>query len=132
LTDSDRGRRSARACRPTISDATFKHGPSARVIAALAIALICGLIVREVAYRMTNTIRYELNQRNAFYWGDRIVHRNIDARSGAATCGQFWNSFVAIYDDNAAAPAPAINTLDYVPLRLLMAGAWVDYLNIAY
>lgn len=118
--------------RLTMSEPTNQNRPSARVIAALVIAFIVGLIVRELAYRYTGPIRYELNQRNAFYWGDRIVHRDVDVRSGAASWRDFWRSYVAIYDDNAAQPAPAINTLDYVPLRLLMAGAWVQYLNLAY
>jgi hypothetical protein len=103
------------------------------VIVALLAALLVGLVAREWAYQHTSPIRYELNQRNAFYWGDRIVHpTGAPTRAGPAPWGEFWRSYVAIYEENEAHPAPAINTLDYVPLRLLMAGAWVNYLNLAY
>src|SRR5262249_24814581 len=66
-----------------------------------------------------------------FYWGDRIV-RGANTRPGAARWGDFWRSYVATYDAAEARPAPKVYTLDYVPLRLLMAGAWVNYLNIVY
>jgi hypothetical protein len=115
-----------------MSIATTNLRPTGRVVVALLMAFVVGLIVRELAYRLTGPVRYELNQRNAFYWGDRIVHRNADARPGPATWREFWHSYIAIYDDNAAKAAPAINTLDYVPLRLLMAGLWVQYVNIAH
>jgi hypothetical protein len=102
-----------------------------RIAMTLAIALLLGLVAREVAFSSTTSIRYELNQKNAFYWGNRIVHGE-SRQPGAARWGDLWRSYVATYDANEAKPAPDIYTLDYVPLRLLMAGVWVNYLNIAY
>jgi hypothetical protein len=104
---------------------------------ALSIALVLGCAVRQWAYEKTRAVRFELNQRNAFYWGDRIVHGQPGpgvaiASPGPATWTSFWRSYVAVYDADAANPVGEPHTLDYVPLRLLMAGAWVQYLNIAY
>ena len=104
---------------------------TARIALALIVAFLLGLAAREVAFRCTGSIRFELNQQNAFYWGDRIVHSD-SPQPGAARWGDFWRSYVATYDANEAHPAPEIYTLDYVPLRLLMAGVWVNYLNLAY
>jgi hypothetical protein len=52
--------------------------------------------------------------------------------TGAASWKSFWQSYLAIYDSDAVNPVGEPHTLDYTPLRLLMAGAWVQYLNIAY
>jgi hypothetical protein len=105
--------------------------PSRRVILAVAVVLITGLVVRECAYRMTGPIRFELNQQNTFYWGSRIV-RGANPNGGPASWTALWRSYVSIYEADEAHRAPRINTLDYVPLRLLMAGVWVNYLNSAY
>jgi hypothetical protein len=105
--------------------------PSATVWLVLVTAFLIGLGVRQWAYNHTESIRFELNQQNAFYWGDRIVH-HANPDPGPAGWNALWRSYVSTYADNEAHPAPLIDTLDYVPLRLLMAGVWVNYLNIAY
>jgi hypothetical protein len=117
--------------RINVIDPTSHERPSRAVWIGLAIAFLLGLGVRQWAYTHSASIRYELNQQNAFYWGDRVVHGD-NRRPGAASLGEFWRSYVALYEINELAPGPRANTLDYVPLRLLMAGAWVNYLNTAY
>lgn len=102
-----------------------------RVGPMLAVALLAGLTVRWWAFEHAGRIRYELNQQNAFYWGDRIV-RGANPAPGAAAWGPLWRSYLTVYEANEAHPAPELHTLDYVPLRLLMAGVWVNCLNIAY
>ncbi len=105
--------------------------PSPAICVALLAVLLVGLAARELAFNSTKSIRFELNQKNAFYWGDRIVHGD-GLHSGPVSWSAFWHSYVNTYDDNETHPPPAIHTLDYVPLRLLMAGVWVNYLNRSY
>jgi hypothetical protein len=108
-----------------------------QIAIALSIALVIGLGAREWAYQHTQAVRFELNQKNAFYWGDRIVRGETPGGAGQtaaklARLAAFWRSYLSIYDTDAANPVGEPHTLDYVPLRLLMAGAWVQYLNFAY
>jgi hypothetical protein len=97
----------------------------------LIFALLLGLFVRWWAFDHTIPIRHEMNQSNAFYWGNRLV-RAANPSPGPARWGALWQAYVDSFVDNELHPAPRENTLDYVPLRLLMAAVWVNYLNIAY
>ena len=45
----------------------------ARVWITLVVALVAGLGLRERTFNRTDDIRSAINQRNAFYWGDRIA-----------------------------------------------------------
>jgi hypothetical protein len=105
------------------------------VWAALAVALIAGLILRAWAFDHTADIRSVANQTNAFYWGDRIVagaRQRTGQAGGAVGWIPLWHSYLAVYEDDAAHPAPDAHTLDYAPLRLLMAGVWVNHVNAVY
>jgi hypothetical protein len=101
------------------------------LILALAAALVVGLLAREVAYDCTWPVRHQVDQRNAFYWGNRIA-QTANPAGGPAGPVAFWHAYVGEYQDTITHPAPKQHALDYVPLRLLMAGAWVQYLKIAF
>jgi hypothetical protein len=117
-----------------------------RVVAALVIALVIGLALRQVAYDHTQSMRREITQRNTFYWGDQIVRR-AHPSPGPAAWGSLCKSYLEFYDveevrESAAPMAPRkelttladpnVHVLDFVPLRLLMAAAWVNYVNIHF
>jgi hypothetical protein len=110
---------------------TPQSPPWTLMILALAGAMVVGLVVRQWAYDQTAPIRFELNQQNAFFWGDKIVHGDGPGR-GNADWKAFWRSYLSVYDADVVHPLAEPHTLDYVPLRLLMAGLWVKYLNHAY
>jgi hypothetical protein len=110
-------------------------GAPRRVWIALGLALVVGLLVRRWALDKTDNIRSIYNQQNAFFWGDRIVRGARPpggATGGSVGWGALWRSYVAVYDDDAVHPAPEGHTLDYAPLRLLMAGVWVNHVNAVY
>ena len=107
--------------------------PASRWVLALTLTLafIVGVVIRQLAFEATGPIRYELNQQNAFYWGDKIVH-GFHGEVKDPSWGDFWHSYLAVYDANEAHPAVEPNQFDYVPLRLLMAGVWVKYLDSTF
>ena len=109
----------------------LRPGPQPRRAVVLLVALLVGLAARQWAFAHTEPMRRETTQRNAFYWGDRMV-REAHPGPGAANWPSLWRSYVSLYESQEVRPPPEGHVLDYVPLRLLMAGVWVNGLNVRY
>ncbi|HMB94968.1 MAG TPA: hypothetical protein VKK61_02910, partial [Tepidisphaeraceae bacterium] len=93
---------------------------------SLLAVFVAGMQLRQWTWMHCESMRFEHDIRNAYYWGSRV---NQDAvrpyvYNQAGTWRQFWAGYQQIYDREWTTPSFTDTALDYTPLRLLVAAIW--------